>query len=111
METKDLNQLKLEIEHIFDSGANEIRIEEMVIRFIERRYPTWINVKVNLPEQYKHRMSKDVLTLAGSKMSVKCYDYELMRWSGSPHVTVTHWMKLPGLPNVSAEPETRTTTA
>ena len=30
-------QLKLEIQHIFDSGANEIRIFEMVKSFIESR--------------------------------------------------------------------------
>lgn len=30
-------QLRMEIQHIFDSGANEIRIFEMVKRFIESR--------------------------------------------------------------------------
>lgn len=30
-------QLKMEIQHIFDSGANEIRIFEMVKSFIESR--------------------------------------------------------------------------
>jgi hypothetical protein len=30
-------QLKVEIAHIFDSGANEIRILEMVKSFIDRR--------------------------------------------------------------------------
>ena len=33
-----LKQLRDEIEHIFDSGANELRVYEMVKTFIERRY-------------------------------------------------------------------------
>ena len=31
------NQLKMEIEHIFESGANEKRVFEMVKNFINRR--------------------------------------------------------------------------
>ncbi len=58
----------------------------------------WISVKEALPENYKLGMSKDVITIAGSKMSVKSYDYELCRWNGSPHITVTHWMPLPEPP-------------
>ena len=50
-----------------------------------------ISVDDELPEESKFEMSEDVLTLAGSKYSVKCYDYSLGKWSGSPHVTVTHW--------------------
>ncbi len=38
MENKDKNQLTAEIAHIFESGANEIRIYEMVVAFIEKRY-------------------------------------------------------------------------
>ena len=38
MEAKDLKQLEMEIQHIFDSGANEIRILNMVKIFIEQRY-------------------------------------------------------------------------
>ncbi len=38
MNTKDKQQLKLEIAHIFDSGANEIRVFEMVKNFIQKRY-------------------------------------------------------------------------
>ena len=44
--------------------------------------------------------SRDVLTLAGTKMSVKSYDYELGRWNGSPHITVKYWMVLPEPPCV-----------
>ena len=58
----------------------------------------WISVKDKLPEEYKFRMSKDVLTLAGSKMGVKSYDYELKTWSASNFITITHWMPLPEKP-------------
>jgi hypothetical protein len=58
----------------------------------------WVSVLDELPKEYKFRMSRDVLTIAGSKMSVKSYDYELSRWNGSQHITVTHWTELPSLP-------------
>ena len=35
--TKDTKELKLEIDHIFESGANEIRIFKMVKNFIDIR--------------------------------------------------------------------------
>ena len=37
MTQQDKEQLKLEIDHILESGANEIRIFEMVVNFIESR--------------------------------------------------------------------------
>ena len=37
MTQKDKEQLKLEIDHIFEGGANEIRIFEMVVNFIDSR--------------------------------------------------------------------------
>jgi len=37
MKHTEQNELKLEIKHIFDSGANEERILEMVKSFIARR--------------------------------------------------------------------------
>ena len=37
MTQQDKEQLKLETDHIFESGANEIRIFEMVINFIDSR--------------------------------------------------------------------------
>jgi hypothetical protein len=37
MTKEEKNQLELEIQHIFDSGANEIRVFEMINRFVERR--------------------------------------------------------------------------
>ena len=38
MTDQDKNDLRVEIAHIFDSGANEIRILDMVDTFINRRY-------------------------------------------------------------------------
>jgi hypothetical protein len=38
MTEQDEKQLWLEIEHIFDSGANELRVFNMVKSFIEKRY-------------------------------------------------------------------------
>jgi len=58
----------------------------------------WVSVSDELPKECKHRMSRDVLTIAGSKMSVKSYDFELGRWNGSPHIKVTHWIELPSPP-------------
>lgn len=58
----------------------------------------WVAVTDRLPIEAKNRMSADVLTIAGSKMSVKCYDYELCCWTGSPHITVKYWMELPKPP-------------
>jgi hypothetical protein len=37
MTQQDKEQLKLEIDHIFESGANELRIYEMVVNFIDSR--------------------------------------------------------------------------
>ena len=37
MTQQDKEQLKLEVDHIFESGANEIRIFEMVVNFIDSR--------------------------------------------------------------------------
>jgi hypothetical protein len=35
MTQQDKEQMKLEIDHIFESGVNEIRIFEMVVNFID----------------------------------------------------------------------------
>ena len=86
-------------------NSKEQAIEEIAayIRWREEQLAAtavsdWVAVTDSLPKEFKHRMSADVLTIAGNKMSVKCYDYELMRWSGSPHVTVKYWMELPKPP-------------
>src|SRR5688572_4416373 len=43
MTGQDELDLRSEIQHIFDSGANEIRVFEMVKMFIDRRY---VNKKI-----------------------------------------------------------------
>lgn len=58
----------------------------------------WVSVLDKLPKEHIFGLSRDVLTIAGNKMSVKCYDHELKRWSGSPHVKVKYWMDLPSPP-------------
>ena len=40
MTQQNKDQLKLEIDHIFESGANEIRIFNMVVDFIDKRFQT-----------------------------------------------------------------------
>ena len=38
MTEKDKEQLKAEINHIFESGENEVRFFNMVVDFIDKRY-------------------------------------------------------------------------
>ena len=38
MNKKHKEELKIELHHIFDSGANQIRVAEMVEAFIDSRY-------------------------------------------------------------------------
>ena len=42
----DLATIKLSVDHVFKSGANEVRIMDL----IECILPRWIDVKANLPE-------------------------------------------------------------
>jgi len=63
----------------------------------------WVSVSDQLPIEHKHGMSLEVLTFSGSEMSVRHYDYELGRWTGSPHVDVKHWMELPSPPPLTQE--------
>lgn len=65
----------------------------------EKKKHKWISVKDKLPEEYRFEMSRDVLTIAGSKMRVRNYDYELNEWTGSNFITITHWMELPPPPH------------
>ncbi len=55
MEKIDKEQLELEIKHIFDSGANETRILNMVEDFINKRY---IGKKLTIPHVPKHKLEK-----------------------------------------------------
>ena len=51
MELKDKIQLKTEIDHIFDSGTNELRIYDMVINFIDSRYKNNVILSKELKKQ------------------------------------------------------------
>ena len=51
MTEQDKEQLKLEIDHIFDSGANELRIYDMVINFIDSRYKNNVILSKELKKQ------------------------------------------------------------
>ena len=50
MTEQDKKHLKLEIDHIFESGANEIRIFEMVVNFIDSR--NGVNKNFVLADEY-----------------------------------------------------------
>lgn len=50
MTQQDKEQLKLEIDHIFESGANEIRLFKMVVNFIDRR--NGLNKNFGLADEY-----------------------------------------------------------
>lgn len=40
---KEANQLQREIDHILDTGANSIRLLEMIDTFLDRRYTNTLN--------------------------------------------------------------------
>ena len=81
------------LESLYDRVIEPMEAKEQLLDLLA--VINWVSVSDELPKEHKHRMSRDVLTIAGSKMSVKSYDFELGRWNGSPHITVTHWMELP----------------
>ena len=60
MKTQNENQLKVEIHHIFESGANEIRILEMVKTFIALRYIEGIEVSQSTPMSNEVEITEDL---------------------------------------------------
>jgi len=56
MEPEELKQLKDEIDHIFQSGANETRVFEMVKAFIEKGRP---EKKIYIPSGFVYLQSDD----------------------------------------------------
>jgi hypothetical protein len=83
------------IKEMMDEYSAHLITENARLREAELK---WISCEQSLPKNYKLGMSKEVLTIAGSKMAVKSYDWELGRWSGSPHITITHWAEIPTKP-------------
>jgi hypothetical protein len=55
----------------------------------------WISVKEQLPSYEASGFSKQVLVVGFIDMKVKRYDFELKRWTGSPHEIVNFWQPLP----------------
>lgn len=91
--------MKKKIIEIIGFGLEPERAELMAQQILDLFVISgWVSVSEKLPELHSLGMSRDVLTIAGSKMSVKRYDYELGRWTGSPHITVKYWTKLPEPP-------------
>ena len=56
MGDKDKKQLEFEIRHIFESGENELRIYDMVVNFIEKRYENPLDKSI---EQIAEEMAMD----------------------------------------------------
>jgi len=79
MTTIDEEQLKLEIAHIFESGANEIRILEMVKSFVNSRNIINQN-KPQLPLERIKTMALDWAkdrSVGNAEQDDECrYDYE-----------------------------------
>ena len=56
-------QLRVEIQHIFDSGANEIRIFEMVKRFIESRPIITNSDRLTMRDEFAKSAINSLMTL------------------------------------------------
>ena len=81
MTQQDKEQLKIEIDHIFESGANEIRILEMVTNFIDSR--SGVTKISSNPMLADDVCSHNWESVAGLVYCTKChypkYDYPLLR--------------------------------
>ena len=79
MTKQDIDQLKTEIDHILDSGVNDIRLIEMIERFISSRYvPKEINLRT-LIIQFEQRNNLSIYILLFSDGSSTLMDF----WSDS----------------------------
>ena len=77
MTTQDELSLKNEIQHIFDSGANEIRIYNMVVAFIENNRVDSLKVKkaVEIHERHnKWRRGDDSINMENPTKLGKAID-------------------------------------
>ena len=79
MTQQDKEQLKLEIDHIFESGANEIRIFEMVVNFIDSRNGVNKNMiimeKIKIMEEKSCRdcIYSEILSLRDGRTETTCH--------------------------------------
>lgn len=71
MTPKEEKQLKLEIAHIFDSGANEIRVFNMVKQFLEMRSsPLSTNLGMSMQKTAKESRYQDCVDVLQCYMSL-----------------------------------------
>lgn len=115
-----LPQLKLEIEHIFDSGANEIRIFNMVKSFINKHFVDkeesvkWFEYPENLPKDYNADYLVFGCYMHGCPKQVMEADYDNRRhvdkrWSspdGTITKNVTHFALMPKPPKIKNDSKT-----
>ena len=62
MTEQDKEQLNIEISHIFESGANHLRIFEMVENFIDKRYKAinYTHCCKSVKDKYTHTFEVDL---------------------------------------------------
>jgi hypothetical protein len=76
MTKEDKEQLNIEISHIFESGANHLRIFEMVENFIDKRYKA-INY-TRCCKSDSEQLHTEVFNLA-NKLAINGYGNEAIR--------------------------------
>lgn len=79
---KEQEELKNEIQHIFDSGANEIRIFEMVKMFIDNR-----SVVNNLPIDFVSFSLRDKIAMEVMNGELSAQNFETgEHWANEVHL-------------------------
>lgn len=63
MKQADIDQLKIEIDHIFESGANQIRVFEMVVNFIDSRNLISAQFNSSIPYYFINIEENDIKAL------------------------------------------------
>ena len=104
MTEQDEKQLWIEIEHIFDSGANELRVFNMVKSFIEKRYQafhiatSWVAASEKLPsvEQNGNKvLIYRIMNNSQESLAISIYETSMVKYC---NVDETWWMELPKPP-------------
>jgi hypothetical protein len=95
------SQIELEVNHIFESGANEIRVVELFERLLERsENEKWIRVEDSLPERDENGYMESVLVeLINGNVATDVYrlDYNPPEWFHFRDI-VARWRKYPKPP-------------
>jgi hypothetical protein len=81
MTKEDKEQLNIEVSHIFESGANHLRIFEMVENFIDKRYKdiNYTPCCKSDSEQFSFADMRDAFDYA-SVSSQRRYGYTFKEW-------------------------------